>query len=141
MEDASYTQTLRDLDEQRGVFDIDDPLCARLGDVECKPEDVYVGFANMYKTGGYEKVHKAIQLELANSMRVQFAAFIADDSDLESMMELELSDQSNHFVVRFRLRKHKLPELSTGESSPFMENHTTQVFVQRELAFFVRPDV
>jgi hypothetical protein len=64
MEDASYTQTLRDLDEQRGVFDIDDPLCARLGDVECKPEDVYVGFANMYKTGGYEKVHKAIQLNL-----------------------------------------------------------------------------
>jgi hypothetical protein len=45
VKNASNPQTFRDLDEDRGVFDIDCLPGWRLGDVQRKPKDVRVGLA------------------------------------------------------------------------------------------------
>jgi diadenosine tetraphosphatase ApaH/serine/threonine PP2A family protein phosphatase len=58
--DAAYSQTVRDLDEQWLVIDIDDLLGWYLGDVQCKPKDVRVGFAEVDKAGGDKEIYEPI---------------------------------------------------------------------------------
>src|SRR5664280_52550 len=57
VENASNPQTFRDLDEHRGVFDIDDLPGWHLGDVQRKPKDVRVGLADVDEAGGDEGIH------------------------------------------------------------------------------------
>jgi hypothetical protein len=64
VKNASNPQTFRDLDEHRGVFDIDDLPGWRLGDVQRKPKDVRVGLAEVDEAGGNKGIHKPVQLEL-----------------------------------------------------------------------------
>jgi hypothetical protein len=82
VKNASNPQTLRNLDEHRGVFDIDYLPDWRLGDVKHKPKDVRVGLANVDEAGGNKRIHKPVQLELSNPIRIQFAPFVADHDDL-----------------------------------------------------------
>ncbi|MDO8793853.1 MAG: hypothetical protein Q7J25_04455 [Vicinamibacterales bacterium] len=91
VKNASNPQTFRDLDEHRGVFDIDYLPGWRLGDVQRKPKDVRVEFADVDEAGGNKRIHKPVQLELANPMRMQFPSFVADYDDLQSVPDLELS--------------------------------------------------
>jgi len=51
VENAPNPQTLRDLDEHRGVFDIDDLTGWHLGDIQRQPEHVSVGLADVHKAG------------------------------------------------------------------------------------------
>ena len=60
-------------------------------------------------------IQKPVQLELANPLRIQFAPFIADRGDLQPVPDLQLSDQLDHLVVRFRLREHEAPKLRLAE--------------------------
>src|SRR5512135_2521773 len=78
VKNASNPQTFRDLDEHRGVFDIDYLPCRRLGDVQRKPKDVRVRLVEVDEAGGNESIHKLVQLELPNPVRIQFAPFVAD---------------------------------------------------------------
>src|ERR1039458_1657141 len=115
MKNASNPQALRDLNEHRSVFDIDDVLRRRLGDVQRKPKDVCVGLADVDEARGNKSIDKAVELELANAIRIYLARFVADHGDLQSVIDLELGDQIDHLGVRFRLREHKAPKLSAGE--------------------------
>jgi hypothetical protein len=63
---ASNTQTFRNLDKHRGVFDINYLMGSRLSDVQCKPKDVRVGLSQVDKAGGNKRIHKPIKLELSN---------------------------------------------------------------------------
>ena len=67
---ASNPQTFRDLDEHRLVIDIDDLLGWRLGDIQRKPKNVRIGFAEVDKAGGNKEVYELIQLEPSNPMRI-----------------------------------------------------------------------
>jgi hypothetical protein len=58
VKDAANPQTLRDLDEHPGVFDIDDLPGWHLGDVQRQPKDVHVGFTEMNEAGGDKKVYQ-----------------------------------------------------------------------------------
>jgi hypothetical protein len=55
---ASNPQTFRDLDEHRGVFDIDYLPGWRLGDVQRKPKDVRLGLAKVDEAGRNERIQK-----------------------------------------------------------------------------------
>jgi hypothetical protein len=70
VKNASNPQGFRDLDEHRGVFDIDRLSNWRLSDVQCKPKDFRVGLADVDKAGGNKGIHKPVQLERSNSMRI-----------------------------------------------------------------------
>src|SRR5208283_4213087 len=61
----------------------------------------------------------------------------ADHGDLQPVPDLELSDQLDHFRAGFRLRAHEAPELSPGERALFVEDDSTQVFLESELSLFV----
>jgi hypothetical protein len=51
VKNASNPQTFGDLNEHRGVVDIDYLPDWRLGDVQRKPKDVHVGLADMDEAG------------------------------------------------------------------------------------------
>jgi hypothetical protein len=127
VKNATNTQTFRDLDEHRGVFDIDDLPGWRLSDVQHKPKDVRVGLEEMDEAGGNERIHKSVELGLANPILIQFAPFVADHGDLEPVPELELSG------VRFRLREHEALKLSPGERSLWQK--TTQPKYSSSVSF------
>ena len=62
------------VNEHRRVFDIEDLLDRRLGNVQRQPKDVRVRFSQMDKTGGNKEIHEPVQLELANPIRIQLRA-------------------------------------------------------------------
>ena len=70
MHNASNTHAFRDLDEHRGVVDIDYLPDWGLGDVQRQPKHVRVGLGDVDIAGGNEKIHKAAQLELPNPIIV-----------------------------------------------------------------------
>src|ERR1019366_4209558 len=76
VKNASNPQTFRDLHEHWGVFDIEYLSGWCLGDVQRKPEDVRVGLAEVDETGGNKRIHKPVQLKLANPIRIQFTPFV-----------------------------------------------------------------
>jgi hypothetical protein len=122
VQNASNPQTFRDLDEHRGVFDIDDLLGRRLGDVQRKPKDIRIGLAEMNEAGGNKKIHQPAQLELPNPIRIELAPLVADHGYLQPVPDLELGDQLDHPGVTFRLREHETPKLSPGERSLLVED-------------------
>jgi hypothetical protein len=123
VKNASNPQTFRDLDEHRGVFDIDYLPGWRLGDVQRKPKDVRVGLADVDEAGGNKRIRKPVQLELSDPMRIQFPSFVADHDDLQSVLCLELADQLDHLGIRLGLREHEAPKLSPAERSLSVEDH------------------
>jgi hypothetical protein len=54
VKNASNPQTVSDLDEHRGVFDINYLPGWHLGNVQRKPKDVRVGLADVDEAGGNE---------------------------------------------------------------------------------------
>ena len=94
VKNAANPQAFRDLDEHRRVFDIDDLLGRRLGDVQRKPKDVRVGFAKADKAGGNKEIDNSIQFERSDPMRIQFARFVADGGDLQPVPCLEPANSS-----------------------------------------------
>jgi hypothetical protein len=82
VKNASNPQTFRDLDEHRRVFDIQDLVRWRLGNIQRKTKDVRVGLSDVYEARGNKRIHKAIQLELSNPVRIHLARFVADHGDL-----------------------------------------------------------
>ena len=96
MKNAANSETFCDLDEHRSVFDIDYLPGRHLGDVQRNPEYVHVGLSEMDEAGGNEKIYKPIQLELSNSVGIQFPPFVADHGDLKPILYLELADQLDH---------------------------------------------
>jgi hypothetical protein len=74
MKNASNPQTFRDLNEDRSVFDIDDVLRRRVGDVQRQSKDVRVGLADVNKAGGNKRVHKPVELKLPNPIRIHLIA-------------------------------------------------------------------
>src|SRR5664280_3025014 len=77
---ASNPQTFRNLHEHRGVFDIDNLPCRRLGYVQRQLENIRVRFSETNEAGGNESIHKPVQLELANPMRIQFCLLYTSPS-------------------------------------------------------------
>ena len=141
MKNASNPQIFRDPDEQWSVFDINYLPGWRLRDVQCQPKDVGVGLVEVNEAGGNKKIHKPIQLEFANPIRVQFARFVAHHGDLQSILCLDFAEQLDHLRMRLRLREHEAPKLSTGERSFLEEDHPIQIFFQRELSILVSGEV
>jgi hypothetical protein len=84
VKNASDPQTSRNVDENRGVFDIDDLLRWRLGDVQREPKDVGVGLADVNKAGGNKSIYKPVHLELANAIRIHRARFVADHGGISA---------------------------------------------------------
>src|ERR1017187_4941524 len=60
---ASNSQPFRNLNEHRGVFDIDHLPGRRLGDVQGKSKDVRIRLAEVDKARGNKSIHKSVQLE------------------------------------------------------------------------------
>jgi hypothetical protein len=137
MENASNPQTFRDLNEHRCVVDVNDLPGCRLGDVQGQSKDVNIGLANVNEAGRDERVHKPVELELANAMRIHLAGFVADHDNLESVALLELRDQFNHLGASFRLCEDEAPKLSSREGALLVKDHSTQVFFKRKLAFLM----
>lgn len=122
VENTSYPEAFRDLNEHRGIFYVQNLMRLCLCDVERKPEDIHVGLAQMDEAGGNEGIHKTVQLEGANTVRVQFERFVADNDELQTMTRLQLSYHPDHVVVRFRLLAHEAPKLRPRERSLFVKN-------------------
>jgi hypothetical protein len=55
VKNTSDPQTFGDLEEHRGIFDINHLLGWRLCDVQRKPKDVRVGLADVYEARGKQK--------------------------------------------------------------------------------------
>jgi len=85
VQNASNPQTFRDLHKQRGVFQINDLLGWHLADVQRKMENIRVRSSDVDEAGGSKAIHKSVQLELADSIHIQFPCFIADHDNLQSI--------------------------------------------------------
>jgi hypothetical protein len=70
---ASNPQAVSDLSEHRAVFDVEDLPGLHLGNVQRQPKELRVGFADVDKARENKEVHKPVQPELANPIRVEFA--------------------------------------------------------------------
>jgi hypothetical protein len=70
VKNASNAHAFRDLDEHRGVVDIDYLPGWGLGDVQRKPKHVRVGLGDMDEAGGNKKIHKRTELELSNPVSI-----------------------------------------------------------------------
>jgi hypothetical protein len=70
VKNASNAQTFRDLDEHRGVFDIDDLPGWGLGDVQRQPKDVRVGLAETWTK--QEEIKKSTNPSSLN-FRIRYA--------------------------------------------------------------------
>jgi hypothetical protein len=92
VKNASNSQTFRDPDEHRGVFDIDHLPRWRLGDVQRKPKDIRVGLANMNEAGRNKRIDKLVELELLNPVNIQFPCFVADHGDFQPVPHLKPTD-------------------------------------------------
>src|SRR5271170_3981353 len=123
VKNAANPKTFRDLNEERGVFEIDNLPCRCLGDVQRQLENIRVRFPEMNEAGGNKSIHKCVQLELTNSMSVQFTRFVADDDNLQSIFGFQVANQFNHPGERFRLREHETSKLVASERALFEEDH------------------
>jgi hypothetical protein len=92
VKNALNPQAFGDLDEHRGVFDIDDLPGGSLGDVQCQPEDVRIRLVKVDEAGGNKSIHKFVQLERVNPMRIQLARFVVEHDNLQAILCLELAD-------------------------------------------------
>jgi hypothetical protein len=99
------------------------------------------GLRTWIKTGGNKKIHKLVQFELLDPIRIQFPCFVTDHGDLQSVPYLELAYQIDHFRVRFRLLEYEAPELGFGIGPLPVENHPIQVFFKRNLPLLVSGEV
>src|ERR1700733_6979217 len=123
MEDAPNPKTFRDLDEQRGVFDIDNLPGGPLGNVQRQFENILVRFSETNEAGGNKSIYKSVQLELSNPVGIQFARFVADNDNLQPIFGLQVANQCNHFGERLRLREHEASKLGPCESTLLIKNH------------------
>ncbi len=123
MKNASNSQTFRDLNEHRRVFDVQYAAGWRLSDVQREPKHFHVGLARMDEAGGNEGIHESVQLELVNPIRVHFSRFVADDGDPQRVARLQIANHLDHLDVRFRLREHEEPKLRPGERPLFVEDY------------------
>src|ERR1700689_5041840 len=85
MENAPNPKSLRALDEQRGVLDIDNLPGGSLGNVQRQFENIRVRFSETNEAGANKSIHKFVQLELSNPVGIQFARFVADHNYLQSI--------------------------------------------------------
>jgi hypothetical protein len=125
VQNASNTQTFCDLDEHRAIFNIDYLPLRSLADVQRKPENIRVGLTDMDEAGGNKKIHESVQLELSNSVRIQFPCFVANHDNLQSIPCFELADELDHFGIWFRLGEHKASKLSRSKRSFLVEDDPT----------------
>ncbi len=82
--DAVNPEAFRDFDKHRRVVDEHGLRCSRLSEVEREPKDPNVGFAYVDETRRDERVHKLVELERADAIRIQFAALVANDNYFEA---------------------------------------------------------
>ena len=120
---TSNSQAFCDLDKHRKVLNIDYLIGRNLRDIDRHTKDVHVRLSQVDEAGGNEKIHKTIKLELSNPIRIQFACFVADHDNLQSIPFLKPADQLDHFGIRLRLGEHEFPKLSTCERSLSVEDH------------------
>jgi hypothetical protein len=103
---TSNSQAFRDSDEHREVLNIDNLIGRNLRDIERNSKDVRVGLSQVDETGGNEKIHEPIKLELSNSVRIQFPCFVADHDNFQSIPCLKPTDQLDHLGIWLRLGEH-----------------------------------
>src|SRR5674476_582562 len=63
-------QILRDPDEHRVIFNIDNTPDGHLGNIQRKSENVYIRFADVDKARRNKGIHKSVQLELSNPILI-----------------------------------------------------------------------
>lgn len=136
--DGADAEAARDLDEHFAVLEVEDVTGGDLRDVERGAVDVGVGFAEVDVAGRDEEVDKTVELEFADAVGVKFAAFVADDGDLEPMLGFEGADVLDHVGQGLRLREHELAEIGDGEVALAVEDDALEIFLERELAFLIR---
>jgi hypothetical protein len=138
VKNAANPQVFRDLDKHRRVIDEDGLRCLRLGEVKGKPKYPNVRLAHVNESGRDERVHKLVELERADAVRIHFTRLIADDNNLEAMPGFEFRDRLDHPWVWLRLGKHEVAKLTPRERSLLVKNYPAEVFLKGEPALFVR---
>src|SRR5664280_419006 len=128
MKNASNPQTFCDLNEHLGVFDIDYLRGFRLSDIQSKPKNVRVGLAEVDEAGRNKRIHKPVQLEFSNPIRIQFPCFVADHDNLQSILCFKAADQLDHFGIWLRLGEHKFLKLSLSKRSLLVEHYTCLLY-------------
>src|ERR1035437_9101642 len=134
VKNTSDSQAFRDLDEHRGVFDIEYLFDRNLRAIERHTKDVRVRLSQADKAGGNEKIHELIKLELSNPILIQSAPFVADHDNLQFIACLKPAGQRDHFRIWLRLGEHEFPKLRRSKRSIFVEHYLAQVFLNGELA-------
>src|SRR5208283_1428743 len=111
VKNASDSNAFCDLDEQLGVFNINNLPRRCLGDVQRQLENIRVWLSETNEAGGNKRIDKSVQLKLSNPIRIQFTGFVADDDNLQSIFGFQLANQCNHLGARLRLREHEAAKL------------------------------
>ena len=70
-------------------------------------------------------------------MGIDLARLITNDDNLETVLSLELGDETKHHWIWLRLSKHKVAELVTGEWPLLKEHYPSQVFFKGKLALLM----
>jgi hypothetical protein len=137
VKNASYPQTVCNLDEQGRVLDVSDLLCWRVRDIQRQPKDVHIGFAEVDVAGGDVCVYDVVELEPLDAVVIQYASLVANHDDLQPVLGLELTNQREHLRVGRRLCEHESSKLGPSEWPASKEDHVVQILVLGQLAFLV----
>ena len=91
----------------------------------------------MHERGDDEEIDELLKIEASNAVFGNFAAFVADDCDAQSVDGLEPFHQIDGVLVRLGLFEQVGLEIFGSEGSGLVENDLPQIFIEGHLAFLV----
>ena len=137
MKNALHSYALADLNEHLGVVDEEHPSWDRLCEIKSEPKNLGIRFPHSNETGGYERIRKLVELEGTNAVRIDLARFIANDDNLQTVLQFKFGNEPKHLWKGLGLSKHEIAKLIPGEWPFCIEDHPFQVFLEGELAFLM----
>src|SRR5580698_6176832 len=123
----------RDIRKSRTVVQISNLGGADLRHIQRQAENILVGLAQVDEARRDETIREAVELEPANPVRVQLAAFIVYDENLERMARLEIAHQLDHLRIRLGLAPHETLKFFPRESPLLVKHDAVQILIQGQL--------
>ena len=93
--------------------------------------------SHLNEAGRNEEIHESVQLERADSVRIQLARFVTYYNNFQPVPYLEVGDHLDHSWIGFGLGEHESSKLRPRERALLIEDHQAKILFECELALFV----
>ncbi len=125
-------------DKHRAIVKIQDPVWFSLRQIQSDPEHVDIGFSEVHETRAHKNVDNCSKFKSVDPVNRELPPFVADGDGFQSVAGFQLPDKLDHLRKGLRLVQHEFLEYVTREVAILIEDHSVEVFLKRQLAFFIR---